>query len=53
MRKFRSRKKQRRKIRKKTGSDEPFRVRLPREKEVLGHVEQLHGGKRMSGTEIF
>lgn len=28
--------------------EEVFRIRLPKENEVMGRVQQLHGGKRMT-----
>ena len=50
MRKFRSKRKQFKKVKKKVGGaiGENFRVRLPRDKELFAHVETLHGGKRMT-----
>ena len=44
--KFQRRKKQKRTF--PQPGEQGFRVRLPRDKEVFGLVEQLHGGKRMT-----
>jgi translation initiation factor 1A len=49
MRKFKSRRKKKRRHPKAVGpGDEKFRVRLPRENELVGHVEQLHGARFMT-----
>jgi len=52
MRKFKSRRKQFKKVKKKVGGEvgENFRVRLPRGKELFAHVNTLSGGKRMIVT---
>ena len=51
MRKYSSHRKTQKRFNKKRGAPEgEFRVRLPRESEgeILGRVQALHGGKRMS-----
>ena len=49
MRKYRSQRKTQKKFKKKTGTGvQEFRVRLPREGEIMGRVQELHGGKRMT-----
>ena len=49
MRKFQRKKKYKPRHKKRQyNQQEIFRVRLPRGEEIMGMVEQLHGGKRMT-----